>query len=100
MHLFKRLPESYTLRNRVLAWSRVWSRNREGARLERPSSHVAANGVGSSERMLVVYLAGVPLCRDAVLELAGLLDDLDDELAEPPEGLAELRGTLRERRIA
>lgn len=50
--------------------------------------------------MLVVYLAGVPLCRDAVLELAGLLDDLDDELAEPPEGLAELRGTLRERRIA
>jgi hypothetical protein len=38
--------------------------------------------------MFVVYLAGVPVRRDAVLELAGLLDDHDDELA------AKLRRTV------
>ena len=36
--------------------------------------------------MFVVSLAGIPVRRDAVLELGGLLDDADDETAEasPP----------------
>ena len=47
---------------------------------------------GRSEHMFVVHLAGVPVRRDAVLELAGLLDDSDGREAAP-------HGLEREARI-
>ena len=75
------------------------------------------------EHVFLVYLAGVPVTRDAVLELAALLDKPDPELADrlrevvergarvvalddneraailkvlldPPDGLEPVRGTL------
>jgi hypothetical protein len=82
------------------------------------------------ERVFLLYLGGVGVTRDAVRGLAGLLDESNPELAvklrqtlergtrivaldeeeraailavlhEPPDGLAELRGTLlREWRAA